>query len=305
MSFVVSINLSHFCNLRCPWCYLSKEHLSNKNLLPIDKIKECLEDISREYCISQIDLYGGEVGLLNISYLLQLDRLLQNYTNKINVITNLTKINPYFLLPHVSLSVSYDFQYRQLFKKVFSNIKSLNKNISILTLGIPQILKEDPLILINKLNELPNVVSWEIKKYSPTVGKDIHASNIEYESFINSLLELKDKMKFEFINEHLIYNSKSLQYSSLSNNHLYINPDGKICVLDFDTYNNEYFKELKSLKEYDTWCINEKLKVDNNRYCNNCKYKYHCLTEHIRVPNKDPNVYSCDGNFKLLENVKP
>ena len=60
--------------------------------------------------------------------------------------------------------------------------------------------------------------------------------------------------KFDFINEARIIDSLEGRYNA-SNNHIYITPNGKFGVLEFDKNDNEYFKELDTFEEYEEWAI--------------------------------------------------
>ena len=300
----LSLNASYKCNFSCNFCYLSKEQLRDKQKITLIELEKILEQINSYKKISSIDLYGGEIGILPIKYLLQLDKILQKYVNSINIITNLSIINPYFLFDNISLSVSYDSIFRQNNDKVFENIKLVNKDISILTLAIPEILNINIVDFINKLNSSSNIKSLEIKKYSSNQTNKLSNSSYQkkYEEFLLKLLDKEKEMTFKFINKELIENSINKKYTAFSDNHLYITPQNKLAVLDFDENNNEYFRILDSLEEYENWHKEEYNRTIKNKYCSSCKYIGNCLTEHIRVPLKDPKIYSCDGAFKLLEN---
>ena len=68
--FSVSINPTYFCNFNCDFCYLSKEQLRDRTTTQIDVIMDRLAEI--DIPISHVDLYGGEIGLLQDSYLNEL-----------------------------------------------------------------------------------------------------------------------------------------------------------------------------------------------------------------------------------------
>jgi len=275
--------------------------LADKKKSQLGDIEKRLQEVSQYRKIEHIDLYGGEIGILPVSYLLKLDQILRKYTNSINIITNLRFINPYFLRNDISVSVSYDFEFRQDHQIVFNNISKLNKRVSILTLAIPEICTKNALMMIQELNKLPNIESWELKKYSPNQVNQLRTSYTDYENLIISCLENKDEMKFQFMNDSLLKNSLNKSYSAYSDSHIYITPNSKFGILDFDQNNNEQFIELESFEDYLKWTLIEKQRVSNNTYCSQCKYLGHCFTEHLRNVSMDPEVYSCDGQFKLLK----
>jgi len=297
----VSINCTYLCNFRCSWCYLTKEQLADKNKIDLDLLQDRLQQISKHKQIEHIDLYGGEVGILPFNYLFKLHTILTQYTSTVNVITNLRHINKYFHLPSVKMSVSYDYIYRQDEPMVYENIRKLTQ-VSILTLGIKQILETDPKLIINKLNKLGNVVSWEIKPYSQNQANTFEIDYTQYEDYILKCLDLQHEMNFKFINKNNILSTHKKTRNSFSDDHIYITPKGKFAVLDFDTNDREYFNELETFEEYIDWTLLEKDRVSKNTFCNSCKYFGRCLSEHLRtVKSLDK---SCNGYFNLLEQTK-
>ena len=60
----ISINPSYTCNLRCPWCYLTKEQLSDKKRSKLLGLEILLDKINSYKKIVHIDLYGGVIGIL-------------------------------------------------------------------------------------------------------------------------------------------------------------------------------------------------------------------------------------------------
>jgi sulfatase maturation enzyme AslB (radical SAM superfamily) len=300
---IVSIAPSFKCNFDCNWCYLSNDQLKDPFKIDLLVLNTKLLKINEYKKINHIDLYGGEISILPLKYLIKLNDILLRYTNSINVISNLFIVNPYFKFENVELSVSYDYVYRQHSQTVYNNIQSLNKKVSILTLAIPKILNIDIIEYINHLNENTNIKSLEIKKYSSNQNNQL--SNIEYqkryEDFIFKFIEYEKHMNFKFVNKDLINNSLNKQYVSFSNDHIYITPQGEYATLDFDKNSNEYFRILKDIDEYIEWAEREIQRSKTNLYCNTCKYNGVCLTEHIRLPNEDPKINSCDGAFLLLE----
>jgi MoaA/NifB/PqqE/SkfB family radical SAM enzyme len=299
----VSLNPSYLCNFRCNFCYLTPEQLGDTLKLDLDLLPKKLKEIQKaNYQIEQVDLYGGEIGLLRKEYLEKLDDILLDHGDpQLNIITNLSIINPFFLEEHVSLSVSFDFDVREQSDKVLSNILSLEKNVSVLILASEKLILKDIDEMINTFNSISNITSVEIKPYSSNQANTFCVTDEQYEKFVASWIKAKDKMNFNFINLDLIKNARKKNNNSFSDNHIYITPTGKFAVLEFDSKGNEYFLELDTIKEYESWCEIEKERVRKNKFCSKCTYLGHCLTEHYRdVKSIDS---SCNGYFNLIENV--
>lgn len=296
----LSINPTYLCNFRCDFCYLTSEQLSDKNKLDLNLLKKrLLEVTSSGYQIEHVDLYGGEIALLPHPYLSELDNLLQEFGDpSINIVTNLSKIHPYFLEDHIDLSVSFDFKARELSDLVLSNMAVIKKEISVLMLASPELLKQDIDFMINILSSMQNIVSVEIKPYSSNQANQLDVEYVEYELFIKEWLKRLHKVSFEFVNYEQIKLAKSKKRNAFSDDHVYITPSGQFAVLEFDQSNNEFFMELNNFDEYINWSISEKERLFTNKACSSCEFFGHCLTEHYKtseVKNK-----SCNGFYNLL-----
>lgn len=298
----ISLNPTYLCNFRCKFCYLTPEQLADKTKLDPKRLKEILEELrSAGYLFEHVDFYGGEIGLLSLDYLRELDEVLFDFNDdaSINIVTNLYKVHPFFLEDHVTLSVSYDFEAREKSAEVLANILKTNKPISILMLASPKVLSKDVEEMIKFFNSIANVVSVEIKPYSSNQANQLFVTNIDFENFVYKWLTAKTKKNFSFINENNIKRSLLGEYNAFSDNHIYITPTGKIATLEFDENDNEFFLEFDKFEEYLKWTEQEKKKIFNNSFCNKCEYQGHCLTEHYR--NVTSLEDSCNGYKRLLD----
>lgn len=302
-SISLSINLSYYCNFRCNFCYLSDQQLSTSERITPSLLFEKLQEIGSHRKIVHVDLYGGEVGLLPTAYLEEIYKIIRIfYSAPISVITNLSHIHPFFLKDDVDLSVSWDYIARQSHEKVFANIKSLAKPIHILMLASRKLLDitdQEFSDLHVLLGQLDNVVSLEIKPYSKNKHHLMDVTFNEFENWVKKWIQLKPQYSFEFINETKIRQSLQRQYKSWSDEHLYITPDAKLAVLEFDINDLEYFMELDSIHDYFSWAKLEKEKVTNNLYCSKCSYLGSCLSEHLQ--NVKSMEHSCNGFRGLLD----
>lgn len=297
----ISLNPTYLCNFRCEFCYLTPEQLADRKKLSLDRFTLMCDEINQSgYYIDHIDLYGGEVALLSEEYLEALDQCIDTHSEAtINVITNLSKIHPYFLRNHVDLSVSFDFEAREKHEKVLLNIAQIPKKVAILMLASPQLMKLDVDKMIKTLTSLNNIISVEIKPYSQNQANALDTSYKEFEDFIKKWLLSPVVKNFTFVNADRIKSSLNGIYSAYSDAHVYITPNGKFGVLEFDSSDNEYFLEFNTFKEYLNWSDKEKFKVNNNPICSKCPYLGKCLTEHYRDVKSLEN--SCNGFRFLLD----
>lgn len=296
---IVSLNPTYLCNFRCKFCYLTKQQLADKARLDLGVLEKRLKEVNDFQTIEMVDLYGGEIGLLDYDYLMEIDSLIRRYTDDINVITNLYKDNPYFH-EDVMLSVSWDFTAREKWDTVLTNIITMGKPISILMLASPDFVHLDPAKVMEPIAHLGNVESVEIKPYSRNQANELFAGDREFEECVQKWLKYEELNPMpHFENRSRIEQSLSGEYNAFSDSHIYIQPDGALAVLDFDSQRREYFRPMSSMIEYAVWAKMEKFKVRHNPVCGKCEYQGKCLTEHYREVREGD--ISCSGFRNLLD----
>lgn len=296
----ISINPWYFCNFRCHFCYLTPEQLDNRRLLEIQRLSELLTEIQLYDKIDHIDLYGGEISLLPQSYLQELKLCFQVHgLEYVNINTNLSALPKEFLDPYWDISVSYDFTAREQSDKVWKNMSLLSKEFSVLMLASDKLIRLDVDSMIEQFNLLNNLVSVEIKPYSSNQANTLNVKFSEYEDFIKKWITSPIEKKFSFNNINLLEDVISNNRNSFSDDHVYITPNGRFAVLDFDLNDNEFFQEYDTFEEYLTWCSKEKTRVQQNKFCSSCNYYGKCLSEHLReVKNLND---SCNGFKHLID----
>ncbi|MFT6630575.1 MAG: MoaA/NifB/PqqE/SkfB family radical SAM enzyme [Bacteriovoracaceae bacterium] len=299
-SITISVNPTYFCNFDCDFCYLTKEQLNDKKLLKQELLIERLNEVTDFFSIECIDVYGGEVGLLPTDYLDQLIDTLKLYCLDINVITNLSKINPSFLRLDINLSVSWEGDIRRKSSTVLDNLKVIGRDVNLLMLAGKEMLSWSPnklKTIVNEINTIPYIRSVEIKPYSSNQANSFDITFNAFEEHVKSWFVI-DK-KFMFVNEIHLNGVFEGTVNSFSDDHLYIDPFGRFNVLDFDASDNEYFKEITNVETYFDWTNEEKVKVSENSFCSKCPYLGSCLSEHLRdVKSIDQ---SCNGFYQLIE----
>lgn len=303
--FNVSINPVYYCNLRCPWCYLTEDQLSDSSTASLFRIRQRLDELKSNGCeFDVIDIYGGEVALLPKNYQEELLDIVESYSpNKINTITNLTTINaPLVADPRTTLGVSYDFDFRQQHERVWLNMLLVNKDIHLIILAFPELINqmknEGVGSFIQAINSHYPIASVEIKPYSTNQANRLSSPHTDFEWVVTEWIKSLDSMRFDFINEALVAKSLEGQSNAFSDNHVYINPNGNFAVLEFDENDDEFFLELKSWESYVEWTETERRRIESNVYCGNCEYSGKCLSEHLRQPTSLDS--SCNGYRNLL-----
>ena len=294
----LSINPSYYCNFSCNFCYLTPEQLNNVQLLPLGTLSKQLDAVSERYQITHVDLYGGEVLLLPDFYLQGLKTLLVNKgIESVSLITNLSFIKDVVYDPYFQLTVSFDSIAREKSEVVFNNLLMLERDCAVLTLVSKELIeKVSPDDLVNTLNLLNNVVCVELKPYSTNQANAANVTFTEFEDYVWAVMTHPGR-NFDLQNEVNIDESLAKTRNAYSDDHLYITPTGNFAVLEFDLNDNEYFLPV-TLDAYKDWCIKERLRGEVNKFCNVCKFKGHCLTEHLRDVKSLDN--SCNGFRNLL-----
>lgn len=292
----LSINPSYFCNFSCDFCYLTPEQLKDQKRIDLGQLDELLSQVPN---IDHVDLYGGEITAMPKSYFYQLKNVIKNYyTGKININTNFSKVYQPFFDDDIMLSVSYDFDAREQSEKVFNNMFMSEVPIAVLILASEKVIQMDVDHMITQLNMCRAITSIEIKPYSTNQANQQNVTHKDFEDFIIKWLESPVEKSFEFINEYHIKDSLNKTYNAFSNDHVYITPNGKFAVLEFDKNDNEYFLELDSFDDYLKWADNE-AEINTSEICKQCEYYGHCLTEHYRYVTDLTN--SCNGYKGLLD----
>ena len=280
----VSINPSYRCNLRCDFCYLSNEQLSDVKTNGISNILTHLRSIKN---ITSIDIYGGEISELPDLYVVTLIDECYKICKDISVITNGTNLKDWMKSDKISLSISYDASARALSGDVLTNLFLLDREYNILGLVSDRFDIDEFIFNTNMLNE--NCISIELKPFSASNFNENLDLN---DKFVQSTLKLIDESNKHIVNEDRIKMSLSGTYNAYSDEHVYITPNNKIASLEFKG-NSEYFKEYDSFEEYKSVWIENVCKE-----CRECKYLGRCLTEHYR---DNERIESCSGFYRLLE----
>jgi hypothetical protein len=162
----------------------------------------------------------------------------------------------------------------------------------------PRLIKKSVNEMVRMFNLLNNLQSVEIKPYSANQANELPVSFRDFEEFVKQWIENGDK-KFTLVNEHLLDSVLDRTRSSYSDDHVYITPSGKYGVLEFDLNDREFFLEYDTIEEYFAWCQRERTRTQRNRFCGECQYNGHCLSEHLREVRSLEN--SCNGFKHLID----
>lgn len=292
----ISINPSYFCNFRCDFCYLTEEQLSDTKKIDLDVLDNLLSQVPK---ITYVDLYGGEIGALKKDYFYEMKRVIRkHYDGKINIITNFSMLHEGFFDDDMTLTVSYDWEAREKWSKVYENILLSPVPVSVLVLASPKVLALDVDGFITSMNLCSNVRSVEIKPYSINQANSHKVTHIDFENYVKKWIDSPIPKRFQFTNENYLNDVLDGTRNAFSDDHVYITPEGKFGVLEFDLNDKEFFLLLDNYDQYLKWTEKEKL-YNVSDICRNCKYFGGCLTEHYRYVKDMKN--GCNGYYNLIE----
>lgn len=273
MKIQISINPTYKCNLNCPFCYLKH----TQKVMELNKLENKLSEISSQYDIESIDLYGGEICLLPDDYLMKLILLCKKYVNIIGVITNYT-IDKKWLFDRndIDLSVSWDYVFRDRNDEVLERIKNTKRELGII-LTSPE-LYDKKYEVIDILNKLEGNYYIDIKPCMPSENNQCKCDLKKYQEFV---LFMISNSKHKVLNQYYLDNPPN----NLKTPHIFINPDCEVQKLKFNN-NGEYFE---TTSDYN---------IELNDKCKSCKYFDYCQTEHDSYLD---DGYDCLGMKKLIE----
>lgn len=300
-TIALSVNPTYHCNLRCSFCYLTEQQLSDRTQVSLKDLEARLIELTQAgYGIGTVDLYGGEIMLLDKEYIFDMHSLLMQYGAKdVEIITNLTSYRPEIIEDErFGISVSYDFEHRPMHEHVLKNMLKINRDFTILTLASPEVVKANVAMMIEQVNVLSRCTNWEIKPYSTNQANQHVVSYTAFEELVKAIALYPNK-NFRFLNEMALDAAAKGLNNSFSDDHVYITPQGKFGVLEFDSNDNEFFLELNSFSDYLDWTIEEKNKTYMNEHCGGCSYLGSCLSEHLREVKTTKD--SCNGFINLID----
>lgn len=272
------------CNLSCQFCYLT--NFNKNDLLDLQKLEKQLKQISIQFNIKQIDLYGGEITILQKQYLNNLFSICLKYVKTINIVTNLINLIDQFYDDYTNINVGWDYIYKQNNQKALYNIKKLylktNKKINII-MSSNKLYKSKKIVL-QILNNLP-IYSFKYIPYIKTKYTNEQMDLYNYQETVKYFI--KHPIKPIFYNKILLQNGIIQQ-----NNHLFITPNNKFACI-------KYINNQQIIYEYQHFnkIINLQSKIPIKCLC--CQNKLQCQSQHI-YSYLNTN-YDCIGLYKLID----
>lgn len=273
----ISINPTYKCNLNCDFCYLNKLH--SDKLMNLNKLDKQLRQLSNDFELKYIDLYGGEITILDEFYVKELICICEKYTNNISLVSNFVELPEWIYDIKYRIGSSWDYKYRDKGEKILENIdyyyKKTNKKVSVL-LCSPKLYdcKEEILNILNR----DSIESFALIPCMKTKYNNIEYNFKKYEDSVKYFINHPIKPYFE--NEMRLKKNREIY------KHIFINPSNEIVNIKYDENGNEYFQAIDNIE------------LEIPYKCSICDNFDKCQNEHME--NYLEDGYDCIGFYKLI-----
>ena len=298
---IIHIMPTYLCNNNCEYCYLG-ELKHSKTIIPLQKVINHLQNISKIYRIEYINIYGGEITLLPYSYITALIDISYNYCHQISITSNMKSDNTWKTIKKLQVAYPGIMFTTSINEERTGNDALINKllierqqSIGITQVVTPTLLLESPKAILTKASMIGKSV--EFLRYSPGGGTANWALGInDFEDFMIKILDELHSNEYDIYvkNKEDIEDCLRKTYNPYSNSNLFLEPDGSLSVVSYTDNGNEHFKKVNNFEEVERLTKAEKNMTHIK--CDNCPYLDHCYAEHIKFTERG----GCCGCRRLL-----
>ena len=284
MKVAISVNPTYKCNLNCDFCYLKNSH--NSNLMDLNKLDEQLSYIYNKYDIKYIELYGGEITILEEDYLTKLMNICEKYSDNVEIVTNFVKPNNWlyklFSNKDYRLGTSWDYKFRPQGDLILKNIDSFYH----ITGKKPSVIMCSPKLYDYKEELLTYLDRDSIEAFCLIPCMKTPHNNViydwkKYEDTVKFFVENKIKPRFE--------NESKLKFNREFYRHIFINPNNEYVDVSYDKNGVETFQKIDI----------DNLEIEIPTKCLMCHNFNKCQNEHLEHYLEDS--YDCIGFSKLID----
>lgn len=289
----VSIMPSYYCNANCDYCYLGNL-VRNKTLLNLKVLKRMLIQLSNTQKDLNVCVYGGEISLLDESYLDELFSICKQFTSKISAVSNFTKPDIATICErnNVKLGISLNVE-RKINASVEKKLLKHKPKIALSIVVLPSVLNKSPNQVLEYCAQFkPESVRFIQYSNSVLAKKQYNITNKEFEDFLIAIHSCYSENAYSF----KIENFEHVIKNPLAMDCIFITPKNKFAQVAFTERNEEFFVEFDSLLEYNKFCMKE---IAIKKQCLYCKYlKTKCAADHLK---HKPSNDICNGLLRLSE----
>lgn len=282
---VVSVQPTFYCENHCPYCYLGSE-IKNNEILDLKILESRLSELSEIAKISQIDLFGGELDFLPMSYLFELVKLCKKFSKEITISTGARtglclsvardeKVK-------LGISLNEERPYNKETEEFILEYRDYYKNITILMVVLPSLIKKSPVEICDYLQKFNLSVTF-FRYISSVSNNPYNISSSKYIKFIKELYSWYIQHNQSPYAENLytfpiVYPTKESLGSPLISSNIFILPNGNYSWVAYKK-GLEYFKASSDLSVWKKDSISEYKRY--YKLCHKCPYFNNCLAEHL------------------------
>ena len=299
---IVSVQPTFYCKMNCNYCYLG-DLRKEREILDLRILRKRFESILTVTNIDAIDIFGGEISLLNLEYLRDLFALCFEFCPVVNISSNLSNLKILEVLKHfpqVNLSLSWNkerpdyYKIEEILNHKKNYFKNLKNKIQILTVALPSLLNTSVEEMLGKF-ESWNLPVTILRYFPSTFNASYDISISEYENFIIKVLETYLGGNYTFLlNNYWMVKKFNLKSPLLSSN-IFIQPSGDYSWINYQGQKEIYLHSDK----IESWLqAIQKEKMLYKEKCSSCPFYNRCLAEHLNF--NDINKDSCCGLKNLL-----
>lgn len=287
----VSIIPTYLCNYNCEYCYLG-ELRKNKEILSLSNLKYKINELSNCFNIENVVVYGGEISLLDESYIQSLVKIIKPYN--ISFVSNISNdwIIDFCDANNIHLSISLNEE-RDNYQTTLNKLQSLNyknnKELSVVVL--PSLLNKNPKDLLEFYDKIGLDVFFIRYHPSSLSSTNYQLSANDYSTFLKNIIEEKHKNNYNIniTNEYILKNN---DYNPRMSGFVFINPDGDYMSVNYNK-DIESFISFKDLNDWKKYCNKEYEKYFNK--CMLCDLFDKCKAEHLIFDEE------CSGLYNLVK----
>lgn len=286
-NITVSIMPTYKCKNGCNYCYLTE--IDKESGEPcwnfLNKLYKKLNEVVKKYKITTIELYGGDLSLVQFSMLKEIVSICRCYCKNIHVTWGDIEKAHELGFSDEQINISINPERRDFLDNV-CKIKK-NPNLGAITVVTPTVLnffEENILNWYNEFNGNITFMPFNNKSITPVS----YVTNYSYSHFMIRILsyyfEHRSQYNFNITNIIMLRDCLKGLYSPAMRNNIFITPSGNFACVDFDDIGVEYFYAFPSLDLWEQRCSTEE--IDRVQYCGTCENYLNCMAEHFKTPSQ-------------------
>lgn len=290
----IDIMLTYQCKKACDYCYLGKLR-SDKTQVSPELVDERLKELYEHgYHSDNIEIYGGDMGLLSLEYVSSIMDICHKYSTYVTAIGNPWKIND---LEHYKNVISLNRGRTDYYNNITKICE--NDRLDMITVALPDVLEEEPDYFLSRYQGSKGKLF--IIPFFKSIYNDTYKLNTTNKQFCDFMIRVLDKYldmnyTFELANITILESARDGFYNPFAEGSIYIMPNGKFARPKYTDAFEEYFCYYDSVEDWQKDTETERRETLDK--CGTCEFYGKCIADHMR-PFRDEDV--CCGYLPLLQ----